>query len=234
MTIFVATSLFCAAAFLMGGVPFGLLLGRCKGIDVRKAGSGNIGAANVARLLGRPWGIATFVLDVLKGWIPAMLAGWFLARGAGEPPASDAWMAVCRLAVGLCAVLGHNYSPFLGFRGGKGVATSLGVCLGTYPQLTLPGVVSFGVWSVFFGLTRMTSVGSLAAGVFFPLATFLFIRFLGRSLQSDWPFFAFATLLSVLIIVRHRANIVRILSGTESSFRKPAPNSSPGPTSTNP
>jgi glycerol-3-phosphate acyltransferase PlsY len=209
--------LLCIVALLLGGIPFGLLVGLARGIDVRAAGSGNIGAANVSRLLGRPWGILVFALDALKGLVPAVVGSWLLSRKFGTD--EEVTFAIARLLVGLCAILGHSYCPYLGFRGGKGVATSLGVCLGTSPELTVPAAVGFGVWAAGFGLTRVSSVGSLSAALSFPVLVICRTVLGGRDLASAWPYLAFATVVAGLIIVRHRANIVRLLSGTESQFR---------------
>lgn len=209
--------LLCIGAFLLGGIPFGLLVGRARGIDVRAGGSGNIGAANVSRLLGRPWGILVFTLDALKGFVPVVVGSWMLARRFGTDEAVT--FAIARLLVGLCAVLGHSYCPYLEFRGGKGVATSLGVCLGIFPELTVPAVVGFGVWAAGFGLTRVSSVGSLSAALSFPVLVVCRTILGGYDPAHTWPYWVFATLVAALIIVRHRANIVRLLSGTESSFR---------------
>jgi glycerol-3-phosphate acyltransferase PlsY len=199
-------------SFLLGGIPFGLLLGKLKGIDVRKAGSGNIGAANVGRLLGRRWGVAVFVLDACKGLAAALIVGMTFTQAGSAVTVTTATM---RLLASLFAVLGHNYSPYLGFRGGKGVATSLGVALGVYPQLTVPGLGAFAVWALAMKASRMSSVGSMTAGVMFPVFTLAWAWLDGKIQASDWPYIVFALLIAVLLIVRHTANIRRILAGTE-------------------
>ncbi len=202
-------------SFLLGGIPFGLLVGRLHGIDVRKIGSGNVGAMNVGRILGRKWFFVVFALDLLKGLLPTLFGGWVLST-VTPGAASETTRMVCRLLAGLASILGHNYSLFLGFRGGKGVSTSLGAALGVYPDLTYPALMSFGMWVVGFGATRMSSVGSLAGGIFFPVLYMLALRWRGETVAEHWPFVTFAVLVAVMVVVRHRANIARIVAGTET------------------
>jgi len=201
--------------FLLGGIPFGLLVGRLHGVDVRKIGSGNVGAMNVGRILGRKWFFVVFGLDLLKGLLPTLVGGWVLGTIAPDA-ASETTRMIGRLLVGLTSILGHNYSPFLGFRGGKGVSTSLGAALGVYPDLTYPALMSFGMWVVGFGVTRMSSVGSLAGGMLFPVFYLLVLRCRGETISEHWPFVTFAAVVAVMVIVRHRTNIVRIVAGTET------------------
>ena len=203
-----------AVAFLIGGIPFGVVVGRWKGIDVRKSGSGNIGAANVGRLLGRGWGVTVFVLDTFKGFVVTLVAGWILM--AQIPAAADATRALAWMCVGFGAILGHNYSPYLGFHGGKGVATSFGVAVAIYPELTLPALLSLAVWAGAVALTRMSSVGSLSAAAAFPLLYLITSRAYATGLGARWPYLAFAVAMVGLIVLRHHANIARILAGTEN------------------
>lgn len=203
------------AGYLVGSIPFGVILAAAKGVDLRKSGSGNVGATNVARVLGRRWGILCFVLDLLKGLLPALAAGWILTDGwaskpgAGEPSlaAQASW-----LGVGCGAVLGHVFPFWLRLRGGKGVATSLGVVLGVYPYFTYAGLVAFGTWFVVTMGTRYVSVGSLTATAAF-VAFFALLN--GGRLTALWPMDILASAIAVLIFVRHRANIRRLLAGTE-------------------
>ena len=127
--------LFIPAAFLCGSIPFGMLIARARGIDIRAHGSGNIGATNVGRVLGRTWGVAVFALDVCKGLAPVLVAGAALGTlGHIAAPARDAWLV---LATAAAAILGHVFCPWLRFKGGKGVATSLGALAGVFPVLTI-------------------------------------------------------------------------------------------------
>jgi glycerol-3-phosphate acyltransferase PlsY len=214
VTFWVAVALGGFVSFGSGSVPVGLLVGKFKGVDVRKVGSGNIGAMNVARALGSRWFIVVFALDLLKGLAPTVAAGWALSQPLGDTEVTSAIRDSCRLAVGLCAVFGHNYSPFAGFNGGKGVSTSLGVALGIYPDLTLPAVCCFLVWVLGISITRMSSVGSLLGGVLFPV---LYVAFASgkRADGISAPLLSFTLLTGALIVLRHRANIARIFAGTE-------------------
>ena len=209
MNLGLLTLVCCAGSYLFGSVPCSLLLGKLKGLDIRNIGSGNVGAMNLGRIAGRPWFFAAFILDMLKGLVPTLFAGRLLV--GPEPTRSLCW-----LVAGLCAVLGHNYPVFLGFRGGKGVSTSLGVALGVYPMLTLPALLSFVVWVIGLALTRMSSVGSICGAILFPVFYVLLVWKLGAALMDRWPFLAFAFTVAALVLVRHRANMARIVAGTET------------------
>jgi glycerol-3-phosphate acyltransferase PlsY len=192
-------------AFLLGSVPFGLLLGWLwQRRDVRTSGSGNIGATNVLRTVGKTAGLATLLLDLLKG-----AGGVVLARWLGPEPVPGDLLAPGSLYLNAALVLpviGHCYSPWLGFRGGKGVATSLGVLLVAW----WPGaLIGLAVFTLVVGFSRLVSLGSLAAAFLLPLAilvsTWARIRFLPAGL-----------VLGLVVIARHRANLSRLLAGTES------------------
>jgi glycerol-3-phosphate acyltransferase PlsY len=212
--------------YLVGGIPFGFLVGRLHGLDIRKAGSGNIGATNVGRLLGRKWGILVFVLDVCKGLLPTLGLGQFLPGAEGLAGWSPAVVNTAWLAGGVACILGHNFPIYLRFRGGKGVATSLGVVLGVYPYLTVSGLCAFGVWVVVTLISRYVSAGSICAAVAFPIC---YLAWLGLRREPDWsanlPIVGFAVLMSGLVIYRHRENIKRLRAGTESKIGS-RPNSS--------
>jgi glycerol-3-phosphate acyltransferase PlsY len=202
-------------AYLLGSIPFGLLVGKAKGIDVRTAGSGNIGATNVGRLLGRRYFWLVFCLDLLKGLLPMLAAALVVWRV--DVAARDGLIYMLWLLVGVGAILGHLFSVFLGFRGGKGVATSTGVGLGLFPYLTLPVVVAMIVFVLVYRTTRYISLGSLTGAVTVPLAYVAF------ALWLDWPLFAqqlpllvLTLVLMAMIIFTHRANIARLLAGTEN------------------
>jgi acyl phosphate:glycerol-3-phosphate acyltransferase len=205
-----------ALAYLAGSIPFGLLVGWSRGIDVRKVGSGNIGASNVGRLLGKKYFFLVMFLDLLKSLFP-MLAGAWLGRGITPSPQ----MFILWLMVGFAAILGHMFSLFLKFKGGKGVATSTGVLLGLWPYYTLPGVITIAVFILLFLPTRYISVGSLGAAVTFPLA------YLGLAEVNHWqpftgqlPLLVFAIAISSLVIFKHRGNIARLRAGTENRMGK--------------
>ena len=183
-------------AYLLGSVPTGLLLARSMGVNIREAGSGNIGATNVYRTIGRKLGILTLVGDCLKGLIPVLIANWL-----GLP---EIWVA----AVGLAAFLGHVYTIFLGFKGGKGVATALGVFLGASPLSVLFGLI---VFALVLYKWRYVSLASIAAAAVIPLPVWV----IGRSPELT----AMALLIASVVILKHHENISRLRAGTESKFK---------------
>ena len=213
----VATALACSIAYLLGSVPFGLLLGLLKGVDIRETGSGNIGATNLARAAGRRWGYLAFLLDFAKGCGPVLAV-----RAIGPERfllARHGWLAVL---VGLCAVLGHVFPVYLRFRGGKGVATGFGVMTALAWLSTLIAGV---VWVVLFLPTRMVSVASLGAVVVLPLAVALTRE--GAASDSYVSVQVLTVACALLIICRHRENIARLLRGEEHSFRRKDPKEEP-------
>lgn len=208
---------FPLAAYVIGSTPFGVIIARSLGKDLRKAGSGNVGATNCGRVCGRAWGGVCFVLDVGKGLLPVVIVGLLVRRASGPP---ELWKQAAWLLVGCGAVAGHVFSFYLRFRGGKGVATSLGVVLGIWPYFTLAGLIALGIWVAVTLTTRYVSLGSLAAAAaFLPL-----LAVLNWPPTDLWPMGAFAAGIVVLIFVRHRGNMARLLAGTENRIaRKHAP-----------
>ena len=183
-----------ACSYLLGSVPTGLWLGlKLRNIDIRERGSRNIGATNTMRVLGKRLGIATLAVDVLKGWLPVVVALWL-----------NVWEYLPILC-GLAAILGHTFSLFLWFRGGKGVATSTGVFLGLAP---MPTLIAAAVFGVVVAATRMVSAGSIAAAAALSVAVFFF--------PATTPVRVVTVAVAVLVILKHRANVQRILSGKES------------------
>jgi glycerol-3-phosphate acyltransferase PlsY len=198
-------------AYLLGSVPFGPIIAAIYKIDLRKVGSGNIGATNLARALGRRWGYVCFVLDLAKGFLPAFVAGVWLYDIAGTNG------LLARLAVGCAAIIGHVFPVYLGFKGGKGVATSFGVALGFWPYYTLCAAIALLVWITFVLIWRYVSLASLAASVAFPVVLAAAIAITdGWQLSELWPLMIVAIGIPVLVFIRHRENIVRLLAGTES------------------
>jgi glycerol-3-phosphate acyltransferase PlsY len=200
-------------AYLLGSTPFGLLVGLAKGVDPRKAGSGNIGATNVGRLLGKRFFALVFALDMFKGLLPMVVGGMILQWAGGPADQTD---YLLWLLIGFAAITGHMFSIFLRFKGGKGVATSTGVMLGVYPYYTLAAIITVPVFFVVLKLTRYVSAASIAAAISFPLAYAAIGLFeqwplLGRQL----PLLIFAVIVGLLIVVKHRTNIARLLAGTE-------------------
>lgn len=203
------------AAYVIGATPFGVLLARARGVDLRKSGSGNVGATNVGRVLGRKWGYLCFVLDVAKGLLPVLAAGALLRPGEGHP---EPWRQAAWLLVACGAILGHVFNFYLGFRGGKGVATGLGVVLGIWPYFTLPGLAALAIWIALTLITRYVSVGSIVAAVAFVPLTVGYSKLQGFAIADLWPMIAFASAMATLIVVRHSANIGRLMKGTENKI----------------
>jgi glycerol-3-phosphate acyltransferase PlsY len=202
------------AAYLLGSVPFGLLIAKAHGKDLRSIGSGNIGATNVSRALGRKWAYVCFVLDVLKGLIP-MLVTMLIA----EPDSViTLWLW---LSVGCAAILGHIFPIYLKFKGGKGVATSFGVSLGLWPYFTVCALFFAVTWMVVVLIWRYVSLASITASVTIPLALLLAIILIpGWEFDNLWPVLIVAIAIPVMVIIRHRENIKRLLAGTESKIRQ--------------
>jgi glycerol-3-phosphate acyltransferase PlsY len=206
-------------AYLLGSVPFGLLIARAHGVDLRKVGSGNIGATNAVRHVGKPAGILCFVLDVLKGFVPMLLVPMLglVSEDAG-PLRLTLW-----LLVGCAAVLGHVFPLYLKFKGGKGVATSLGIVLGLWPYYTVCGMGAFIIWLVVVFWWRYVSVASMAAAISFPVFLAAAIAAFDErwTLARLWPLLLIAVSMSLLVVLRHRENIKRLAEGSESKvFQK--------------
>ena len=193
-------------AYLLGSVPTGFLVAQAKGVDIRAVGSGTIGATNVLRTLGKPAGIFVLLVDALKGWVAVVLMTrlLLLAFGLG---ADGARMEVCQVIAALGAVLGHNYTCWLHFKGGKGIATSAGVLLALVPWAL---VTIFVIWIVVFALTRYVSLGSLAASAALPFACWVTHESLTKVIVTG--------VMAALAIYKHKGNIQRLLNGTEPRF----------------
>lgn len=216
-------ALWAAAAFLAGSIPFGPIVARLRGVDLRKVGSGNIGATNVSRALGWKWGVLVYVLDAAKGAAPVLAAGaWAgtLGRDPSQVARADMWWW---LMLPIAAVLGHMFSPFVGFRGGKGVATGSGAMLAVYPVLTGPLLIAIGLWAVLLAATRYMSVASIAAAATIPLAVAAIAGLRTGEGTPDGelplahavPALVVTGAVAVLVIAKHRGNIERLLAGTE-------------------
>ena len=183
-------------SYLLGSIPNGLFIAKAKGIDLRKVGSGNIGATNVFRCVGKGWGIAAFVLDAIKGFVPAFV----FPRLVLDCPD---WLG---LACGVAAVAGHNWPVWLNFKGGKGVSTSAGMLLGIAPGAAGIGLAVFALVVV---STRWVSLGSISAAVAVP-AAFLALHGTANPLLAGA-----LVLMGALVVLKHRSNIRRLLTGTE-------------------
>ena len=205
------------AAYLLGSVPFAFLIAWAHGKDLRTVGSGNIGATNLARAVGRKWGYICFGLDVLKGLTPMVIVGAVI--GVPENPGFlSLW-----LLVGLAAILGHVFPVYLRFKGGKGVATSFGVALGLWPYFTVSAVIALAVWVAVVLIWHYVSLASICAAVSFPIALALGILAVPNWHSTNlWPLLIAAVVIPILVIVRHRENIHRLAAGTESKVRSRA------------
>jgi glycerol-3-phosphate acyltransferase PlsY len=196
-----------ALAYLLGSLPFGYLIARCRGIDIRTVGSGNIGATNVFRAVSKPLGILTFALDVAKGVCGTLVIPLLIQNRLTGSVAPEA----LRLFCGFFTVAGHNWTCFLGFKGGKGVATSAGMMIGLTPL----GVgIAFAAWLVTFLTTRYVSVASILAAVVLGVG----VWFLPSAHDVGAWFPAVLSGLAALVVWKHRANIARLRAGTESRF----------------
>lgn len=190
------------AAYLIGSIPFGFLVARARGVDIFRAGSGNIGATNVARVLGRKFGLLVFALDVLKGAFPTLAALRLF---------NDSRWAVL---IGLAAIVGHMFPVFLRFRGGKGVATGFGVVAVLLPA---PAFIALGVWFAVVLATRTISLASIVAALTLAIARCASV--LEPFSETEWPLTAFSLLTAVIVVVKHRANLRRLLNGAENQVK---------------
>lgn len=210
MTIPVAAVLLVAFAYFCGALPFGYLAGKLKGIDIRQHGSGNIGATNVLRVLGKGIGIPVFILDMLKGLLPTLLAAYVM-RQSGT---SENVAALVSVFAAAASVLGHNYTFWLGFKGGKGIATSTGALLGLTPLALL---IVLLIWIITFYITRYVALASVVAAMALPMAMAGLMTW-----QGTWNhvLLGFGIVMGVLAVVRHRSNIKRLMAGTENRFER--------------
>jgi glycerol-3-phosphate acyltransferase PlsY len=213
-----AVQLFLAAllpiAFFLGSVPFGYFIGKARGVDVRAAGSGNVGATNVGRALGKRYFYLVLLLDAGKAFVPSAIASGVVLANLDAGDRSPATLGLW-IGVGVAAMLGHIFSPFLRFKGGKGVACGLGLVLGVFPYLTLPGLTALLVFVGVFLSTRFVSLGSMIAAVVLPVAYVGFMWLRGGSVSTEWPALGLLSLVSALVLWRHRTNVKRLLNGTE-------------------
>jgi glycerol-3-phosphate acyltransferase PlsY len=190
-------------SYLLGAIPWGYLIGRLKGVDIRTVGSGNIGATNVFRSIGKGWGILTFAMDFLKGFASVFLFSHLVRSPAGAPS------AVAPMLCAAAAIAGHNWPVYLRFRGGKGIATSAGALLGLAPLSLAIGLLAWAF--VFFG-TRYVSVASIVSAGVIAGATWMIYA------PAEWLRPAALTLLAAVAIWRHKSNIQRLIRGTEHRF----------------
>jgi len=198
-------------SYLLGSIPFGLIIAKAHGKDLRSIGSGNIGATNLSRAVGKKWAYFCFCLDTSKGLAPTLAATFTLSS---QPGAAELLRV---LAVGCAAILGHIFPVYIKFKGGKGVATSFGVALGLWRYYTICASGAFVIWVAVVLIWRYVSLASITASVAFPIVLILTITLTPDwSFATLWPLLIAATAIPIMVIVRHRENIKRLIAGTES------------------
>jgi len=209
LLVFAAT---LAGSYLIGSIPFGYLIGKFKGIDIRTQGSGNIGATNVTRVIGKNWGRLCFALDLLKGAVPVVVANCLLDDLSWTSHNTAGLLVVLTAFI---VVVGHIYPIYLGFKGGKGVSTAAGAILALNPLAVL---CAAAVWGIVFFSSRYVSLASICAAVALPAAAWVLAHFAGVSFSR--PEMILLLVFALLTVVRHISNIKRLLNGTESRFVK--------------
>jgi glycerol-3-phosphate acyltransferase PlsY len=202
------------AAYFAGSIPFGVLVAKTKGVNIREHGSKNIGATNVGRLLGKPLGFTCFLLDVLKGAIPVAVVGCMAETYGLTLSEISTTQLLLWIAVAFAALLGHMYSPWLKFGGGKGVATTFGSMVAMWPLLTLPVLGAFVFWFVALKFSKMVSLASLVSALaLFVLSVILVC--MESNVAHAWPLLVVTFLITAMVFWKHRSNIGRIMRGDE-------------------
>ena len=211
-------------AYLLGSIPFGLIVSKSQGMDIREHGSRNIGATNVWRVMGKKFGLMTFAADVLKGLAAVLVAKWLAAHWEihvalphGHERIEFLSGDYAGIAAAMGCILGHSFPVWLGFKGGKGVATSLGVISGMMP---LAALLAFALWGVVFKISRFVSFASIIAAAALPV---IVVGLIFAGGLRGWGNFFFAVAAGILVIWRHRENIKRLVAGTENRFGAPQP-----------
>src|SRR6266853_1897690 len=194
-------------SYLLGSIPFGYLIARIGGIDIRNVGSCNIGATNVLRVLGKRYGYAVFLLDFFKGFCAVKLSMLLAMR---SPPGWNS-PELLGIVAAISSIVGHSYPPWLKFKGGKGVATSAGAL---FALTAVGGLIGLGIWIVIFWLTRYVSVASITAALLLPVV----ILVISWRNQSAKVIFYFSVCAAAVVIWRHRSNLSRLMHGTEPRF----------------
>lgn len=208
--IWIAAACAALTSYLLGSIPSGFIMGKIRGVDLRKEGSGNIGATNALRVLGKKWGYIVFAADIIKGWAGVMSA-FLVAIVLGLPEQQIIFFGI----LGACfSVVGHIFPVWLGFKGGKGIATSGGVMLALFPIWVF--IAGLAIWLLLFFVTRYVSIASIAAALMLPTSSAVLTLF-G---MCDWYRTGIALILCILAIFKHKENIQRLLAGTEKRFEK--------------
>jgi glycerol-3-phosphate acyltransferase PlsY len=207
-------SIAIALSYLAGSIPFGVLIAKLKGVKIREHGSKNIGATNVGRILGKQYGLICFALDVLKGAVPVIVVGK-VTGSFGQPITEISTLNMLLwICVALASLLGHMYSPWLKFGGGKGVATTFGGMVAMWPLLTIPVLLAFLAWVITLQTSKMISLASVVAAIIL-FGDAAVTVLLGSTIEHAWPLLAVTGLIATMVCWKHRSNISRILRGEE-------------------
>ncbi len=202
--IWIAVIILC---YLIGSFPSGYLVGQSQGIDIRQHGSGNIGATNVLRVMGKKWGYLVFLCDSLKGFLAVKAGVWLGASAAGD-------ITLAGVVAGICCIIGHNYTVWLHFKGGKGIATSIGVLLAIVPVVIV--LILLIVWLAVFFIWKYVSLASIFAALSLPAAVLALFPLVAHG--NYWVLLVFSLIVAALAVWRHRSNIDRLLHGKENRF----------------
>ena len=207
------------ASYIVGSLPFGFWISKSLGVDIRNQGSGNIGATNVLRTLGRKVGITVLILDISKGFLPVLIGSIIIFNQLPDSMLDkEEIKGTIYVLLAIGAILGHNYTFWLGFKGGKGIATSAGAIMPFLPEVLIG---SLFVWILFFFLSRYVAIASIAAAFSIPILTVsLDHNYLFPNINSSWPVISFGIIASIMAIWRHRSNIQRLIKGEEDQFER--------------
>ena len=201
-------------SYLLGSVPFAMIIAKCHGKDLRNIGSGNIGTTNLSRACGKKWAYLCFTLDAAKGMVPMLIAKMLISNL--NPASLLIWFVV-----GFAAVMGHIFPVYLKFNGGKGAATSFGVAVGLWPYYSIGAAAALVTWITVVSITRYVSLASITGSIVFPITLIVAVIFYPDWTFADlWPLLIAATLIPVTVTMSHRENIKRLLAGTENKVRK--------------
>jgi len=210
--LFIEMLVIFLVSYLFGAIPWGFIIGKAKGIDIREHGSKNIGSTNVTRTLGKKWGMLCFLLDFIKGFLPSFIAIFILPKYLGL---SSNYIDICVILAVVGSFIGHIFPIYLKFKGGKGVATGAGALLALTP---LAVVIGLACWGIIFKVSRYVSVASILAAVIVAVMTSIL------SISNVYPVSTtlqiFVAIIGVIVIIKHKSNIVRLLNGTENRFEK--------------
>ena len=218
-TVFIISLL---AAYLIGSLPFGFWIAKLKGIDIRDHGSGNIGATNVFRNLGPRYGVLVLILDIAKGLLPVLIGSSVILEKIPIDPSvvndKEALEGFVYVTLAISTIIGHNYTFWLGFKGGKGIATSAGALIPFLPEVLIG---SFIIWIVVFFTSRYVALASILAALSLPILTYLLDHnYIFPDINSSLPVLLFGVLAGLMALWRHKSNIQRIIKGEEDKFRR--------------